>query len=465
MKEQFAVRGFNPCESLLRHTPEQLRRFIRRMKRLKFNTIIIHCDYGWKRYKDLILEECRRAGVEITLMTFGPRTFYRYTDWKPEFFARKEDGGLFTEKLECETYPCRFAPGALEAFEEGARAWLAELPPAIRRIHMRAADGRDFCQCPQCRKFVPEERWNPFVARFVKAVQETRPDLAFETDVYVRRYDLPEDPRPFDAMARIMFDTFPRTPTFPLGSSLDTSSRGVMRRYYGTGNEPDELTCNTAMLRKLEEWNRAFPGKVYIHENVMKQGYVGNFQYGTRSYLEDLKTFRKLGIQGVCFEAYEPGYGAFAELFDLLARALRGEEVEYAPCELDEIVREKKMTWFCQDPDLPLAPYITDPVLLKSQQFYQKRVTGLSPQYFRDYVSFALENEDRLDSLFIGYVQARTHLREGKIAFRNLSPEAEKMLQARKLWDFMEDIPDSEDPRAVCRNILEELLRKAGPAV
>ena len=43
-KDLFSVRGFNPCESLLRHTPEQLRRFIRRMKQLNFNTIIIHYD-------------------------------------------------------------------------------------------------------------------------------------------------------------------------------------------------------------------------------------------------------------------------------------------------------------------------------------------------------------------------------------------------------------------------------------
>ena len=51
------------------------------------------------------------------------------------------------------------------------------------------------------------------------------------------------------------------------------------------------------------------------------------------------------------------------------------------------------------------------------------------------------------------------------VELSDLSPEAEKMLSARKLWDFMEDIPDNEDPRAVCRNILEELLRKAAPAV
>ena len=111
MKELFTIRGFNPCESLLRHTPEQLRTFIRRMKQLNFNSIIIHYDYGWKRYRELILEECAKAGVEITLMTFGPRTFYRFADWKKDFLARKEDGSFFTEKLECETFPCRFAPG------------------------------------------------------------------------------------------------------------------------------------------------------------------------------------------------------------------------------------------------------------------------------------------------------------------------------------------------------------------
>ena len=154
MKELFPIRGFNPCESLLRHTPEQLRCFIRRMKRLKFNSIIIHYDYGWKRYKELILEECRRAGVEITLMTFGPRTFYRYTDWKPEFFAKKEDGGLFTEKLECETYPCRFAPGALEGPRASVMARQEKSDVSARQ--MRKKPSR---RALASAAFSPRQRW------------------------------------------------------------------------------------------------------------------------------------------------------------------------------------------------------------------------------------------------------------------------------------------------------------------
>ena len=62
--KDFPIRGFNPCESLLRHTPEQLRRFIRRMKEFDFNSIIIHSDYGWQRYRSLIEKECADAGVE-----------------------------------------------------------------------------------------------------------------------------------------------------------------------------------------------------------------------------------------------------------------------------------------------------------------------------------------------------------------------------------------------------------------
>lgn len=463
MKETFAVRGFNPCESLLRHTPEQLRRFLRRMKTLDLNTIIIHYDYGWRHYRSLILEECRKAGVEITLMTFGPRTFFRCSEWKKEFSARREDGSFFTEKLECETQPCRFAPGALEAFEAGAAAWLAELPPEIHRVHMRAGDGLEFCRCPRCRTLPIQERWNPFVQRFVEAARKLRPDLKIETDVYICRYDLPEQPEVYEAMDRIMFDTFPRLPAFPLGSSEDVVTRGGMHNVYGAKSDSPELTSNTLLLQKLEAWNARFPGKLYVHENVMKQGLVGNFQYCTHSYLEDLETFRSLGLQGVCFEAFEPGYSAFAGLFETLSQAAGGKAPEHIPCELERMVREKRFYWVCDDPEFDLTPYISDPVLLKNHQFFQRYYLDGSLKFFRDYVSFALEHDDRLDVLYIGFWQSRYLLKNNKIRFRDLSPEAERMLQSRKLWDFMESLAEAEveDPRALCRELVAELLCKA----
>ena len=460
MKGIFPVRGFNPCESLLRHTPEQLRQFLRRMKDLNFNSIIIHYDYGWKRYKDIILEECRNAGVEITLMTFGPRTFYSYSNWEKEFSARRRDGSFFTEKLECETFPCRFAPGALEAYEKGAALWLRDLPPEINRIHMRAADGCDYCLCPQCRELPVTERWNPFIERFVKAVKENRPDLKIETDVYVMRYDIPSDRSAFAAMDRIMFDTFPRTPTFPLGSTEDTCTCGHMTRAYGNGSEPESLTANSAMLQKIKEWNEAFPGKVYIHENVMKQGFFGNFQYGTDSYLQDLKIFRELGLQGVCFEAFEPGYGAFAELFELLSRAMQGEDICRPVSKIEKIIREKKMEWFCQDQDMELEKYITDPVLLKNQKFYQKKTLRNLSGHFKEYINFAFENKDCLDYLCMGYGTLRGGFVRGLCRFKELTGEEHRFLTSRKLWDFMEEIPAEQDPCAVTASVIESLLEK-----
>ena len=120
----FAIRGFNMCESLLRHSPEQLRTFIRRMKKLRLNTLILHYDYGWKRYQDLLIAECEACGIEIILMTFGPRTFFSYCDWKPQWLAGKEDGTPWTCRLECEPYPCAAHAECLEAYEYGARQWL-----------------------------------------------------------------------------------------------------------------------------------------------------------------------------------------------------------------------------------------------------------------------------------------------------------------------------------------------------
>ena len=459
MKNIFPMRGFNPCESLLRHTPEQLRKFLRRMKELNFNSIIIHYDYGWNRYKEIILEECRKAGVEITLMTFGPRTFYRYTDWKQSFFARKEDGSFFTDKLECETFPCRFAPGALDAYEEGCIAWLKELPPEITRIHMRAADGRDYCLCPKCRLMPAEERWNPFIERFVKAVKENRSDLKIETDVYTRRYDIPADRSAFAAMDRIMFDTFPRVPAFPLGSTDDICTSGDYRVSYGSGREPESLTAGSAMLQKIEEWNAAFPGKVYIHENVMKQSFCGNFQYGTGAYLEDLEKYAKMGIQGVLFEAFEPGYGAFAELFEILSRAMTGEEIAYELSPIEKLCRQVgRMELSAKD--IPFAKYITDPVLLKNRQFYKRKVEEISPAFFREYVNFAFENEERLDALCIAFHNLRLGVLKKKLNFKALSPESEKLVRSRKLWDFMEDIPLELDPRAFTKSCIEEILSK-----
>ncbi len=456
----FAIRGFNPCESLLRHTPEQLRTFLRRMKTLNMNTIIIHYDYGWKRYQDLILEECDRNKIEIILMTFGPRTFLSYSDWKPVWFAKNADGILFTNRLECETFPCRFNPECLEAYEYGAKQWLKSLPPQIRHVHMRAADGLMFCQCEKCRMLPEQERWQPFVELFTKAVLETCPEIRFETDVYMKRYNIPQNHKPFEQMTDIMYDTFYHSPQHPLISGTDFYTANTVQHAASESN-PDAKTAGLYHLNRLREWCREFPEKVYIHENAMAQGLCGTFQFGTETYLKDLDLFRKLGVQGVCYEAYEPGYSNFEQMFELLAKSMNGEEVEYTPSEM-ELSAKQNSIWFDTDPNFPLEKYISDPFTLKQHQLYRPIWTGGGLREMRNYLEFMLENKDRLDYLFTGYfIFQQVGLHGKKMKFRNLTEQENDFLHRRKLWDFMEDIPISEDPRKICLNIIQSMLAKA----
>lgn len=457
--EAFEIRGFNPCESLLRHKPEQLRTFIRRMKTLNLNTLIVHYDYGWKRYKDLIIGECEAAGVEIILMTFGPRTFLSYSPWKSEWFAKKADGTSFTENLECETYPCAQEKECLEAYDYGARQWLKSLPVQIKHVHMRAADGLMFCQCEKCRKLPDYEKWQPFVDIFTRAVMEERPNLCFETDVYVKRYHIPQNSESFGHMGNIMYDTFYRHTAFPIGSTQDEVNKKSVC-YAATEKDPDATTPNEYHLHRLKEWCNKFPGKVYIHENAMGQSLYGQFQYATGTYLKDLELYRSLGVKGVCYEAYEPGYEGFSGMFETLARALNGEEVEYEESDLEKKIKEKPMWLFCVDPDFPLEEYIKDPVYLKQAQFFRQAWNNPTAQFYRDYVEFSFEHEEIFDPIYIGFAVAVYGYRMKKFKFTKLSPQADDMLHRRKLWDFMEDIPLDQDPWEVCRELIYEFMEK-----
>jgi len=458
----FDIRGFNLCESILRHTPDQLRSFIRRMKRLNMNTLIVHYDYGWRRYKKLIIEECKTAGVNIILMTFGPRTFWSYTDWDKDWFAQNESGETFTRRLECETQPCGFSHEGIEAFYYGATQWLKSLEPEIKDVHMRAADGIMFCRCGKCRGIPVQERWQPYVEAFTKAVLDTRPDLNFETDIYVSRYEMPRNIETHRSMTRVMYDTFYRNNFFPIGSGKDVINADMMK--YAAGHEHwDAPTPNSYHLKRLKEWSGIMPGRVYIHENVMAQGLLGTFQHCTGVYLDDLKTYRGLGIKGVCYEAYEPGYSFFERNFEILAHALtdlddaRGN---YKAPPLEQKLRTcDKMRLFCDDPSFPLQEHLIDPLLLKQAQLFRECWRGITADIYRRYLNFGLEHADIMDYLMIGF-QAKAGLIFRKIKFKNLSEKAQDLLNRRKLWDFMEDIPMDQDPVAVTRKLMEELYEK-----
>jgi hypothetical protein len=318
-----------------------------------------------------------------------------------------------------------------------------------------------FCQCEKCRVLPDHEKWQPFVDIFAEAVLEARPDLEFETDIYVKRYLIPQNRVPYQQMQHIMYDTFFRSPIFPLGTQRDVFNKGNVK-HAATEPNPDAETPNMYHMNRLREWTSAFPGKMYIHENAMAQGYFGVFQFATQAMLEDLKTFRQLGIDGVCYEAYEPGYKQFEDMFEILAKAMMGEEIDYQPNELERAMNDKEyIGWFGRTPPEPwMLPYITDPRNLKLHQLIGAYNTDPCKQTFRNMLNFAVEHKDVLDPLYIADFHARGAMRRGLLDKNDLSEVAQDMLSRRKLWDFMEEIPMEDDPIKVCLGIVEEIIEK-----
>ena len=453
----FDIRGFNLCESILRHTPEQLTRFIRRMKELDANTLIIHADYGWERRKELIFRECAAAGVEIVLMSFGPRTMLRQTDWKTDFLAKDENGIPYCKQPECESWLCVSNPEALEAFEEGSRKYLANLSGRIRYFHLRAPDGHDICRCPGCRKLSKQDQWAIPLAIFTRCAGEMRQDLELESDLYIGRYRMPQKKEVFTALDRIMYDTFYRHPFFPLGSTRDHLNAGALP--YADAN-PDAPTPNAFHAKRLEEWSRLTPGRIYIHENLMLQSYLGVFQHNTGIQLQDQQFYRQLGLRGVCYEAFEPGFANFESGIRTLMAGLKdpAAAMDYQPEELEKALQESDMNIFCNSQTFPFEKYLTDPFERRLVRYFRHFWVDFSAAWFREFMEFCLENQDRCDPLMTVWRVAKAGIDRKLIRFENPGGTAMDLLTRRKLWDFMEDLP-GDDPRSIAIEAMQSLIR------
>jgi len=88
-RPEFVIRGLNPCESLNRHTPEQLVRFMDRMGRWRMNTLIIHSNYGFRTHQALIEREAAKRGIELVHYTYSNLCFM--DGIAPEHFAKDSE--------------------------------------------------------------------------------------------------------------------------------------------------------------------------------------------------------------------------------------------------------------------------------------------------------------------------------------------------------------------------------------
>ncbi len=456
----FPIRGFNLVESVLRHTPDQLRRFVRRMKSLNMNSLILHYDYGFRRYGTLLMEECAAAGIEIRLMVFGPRTVFRFTDWTEQDLAKAEDGRPFTTRLECETWPCRANPGVLERYAEGCRKLLETIPKQISILQMRSADGFFSCRCPVCRNHPVRDNWQPFLKIFQQTARQIRPDLKLEADCYVRRYDFPSDMTVSDNMDYLMYDTFFRQVRFPLG---EPSSNLCDMPYAADGPVDANLSPNVYHAERIRAWTQRCPGKIYLHENCMLQSNQGIFQPATGVYLRDLDFLRTCHAEGILYEAFEPGFSRFEELFGILSDALCGKTVLWKPDRREQLFCSRWNGGWMDRDQKPESVFSGEEL----EQIRLVRTIRETPSIraMRRFIEFLFERADHLDYLFITFQTLLEMKRKNGLEFPGISEPAADLLGRRKLWDFMEDIPDDEDPRAATADLLLELAEHArGPA-
>ena len=328
-RPEFAIRGLNPCESLNRHSPTQLARLIDRMGRWRMNTLIIHSNYGFEQHRSLIEREAALRGIELVHYTYSNLCFMDGID--PEHFARGADGQPMWERAECETRLCVSDSTGLERYTANIAQYI-EAHPDFERMIFCTADGASLCQCPHGRERNAISQWRDIFNPFFDIAHRQR---KLEMLVYIQRFSVPSDLSRISRLDRVLFDTHLRYPRTALGTSHAWGKHGP-RSYYPADIDPlqdprGDQPINVYLWDRLVEWRRAFQGQLYVFENLMIQGIWGCPRPNTSIYLEDLRNFKKLGIDGVVYEAFEPGIEPFVPTFNAIALAMWNLNYPYQP--------------------------------------------------------------------------------------------------------------------------------------
>ena len=326
-RPEFVIRGLNPCESLNRHTPEQLVRFMDRMGRWRMNTLIIHSNYGFRTHQALIEREAAKRGIELVHYTYSNLCFM--DGIAPEHFAKDSERRAMWDRAECETRLCVSDAQGLRQYAANVRRYLEE-HPAYARLLFATADGYKVCQCPGCRGLNALGQWQKIFDPFFDEACGRR---KLEMLVYLQRFSVPPDLARINRIDRVLFDTHLRYPRAPLGAPHAWMKQGA--RFCGPADplqDPrGDQPINVYLWDRLVEWRQAFKGQLYVFENLMIQGICSCPRPNTSIYLDDLRNFRKLGIDGVVYEAFEPGIDPFLPTFDAIAVAMWAVDYPYTP--------------------------------------------------------------------------------------------------------------------------------------
>ncbi len=414
---EFSIRGVNPCESLSRHTPEQLKKFIDRCGRWRFNTIIIHTQYGYWKNRKLIEEECAKRGIEQVFYTYYNLAFCKYNI--REDFARREDGSIIPkgDKLECADRLCVSNPEGLARYRRGLVEYLAE-HPELDDMMFATSDDFDYCRCGKCVKLDPVAQCEVLFNDFFDAASDRRRELL----LYYLRYHLPGDLNRVKKLDKIMFDTHPRDREFSL---KDPEGKSVSREpglMATVDKRAAGCSCNTYLYDRLRDWREAYPGKLYVFENFMMQCMYGVPTFNLKVYLQDLRDFATLGIDGVVYEAFEPGINGMLPVLNQVSRAMWDLKKDWSLTPAEENDRPDYAEFY------------------RLVGIYRREKSPASYIALMDYL-FSRPDREEFDYRYIGF-NALWNVQKKHGFFQIGDPVADLFLSTHKLWDFMEKTPD-----------------------
>ncbi len=413
----FSIRGLFECGVQQRYwTSEMVRRFIDRIGRWRMNTLPVITAHGYKEYADIIDEECAKRGIDIIHYTYYQ---FAFCDSVPrEYFAVDANGNPKPqyEHLETNDRLCASNPEGLNLFRQGVRKYIKEHPDRTKLL-FATPDGHDLCQCNECSKLGPVGQTMPFFEIFMQETVGGKFQRQWLT--YYQRYKLPEDMSLIRNTEAIMYDTHIRNPFFPLHDPEMKSGRASDHEEVDTRAKVS--TRNRYLFDRLKEWKEAYYGNIYIHENLMVHASLGVPRFNTPVYIEDLRQYRKLGIEGVVYEAYESGIRPFLPQLGTLARAMWEPDANYE---------------FLDD---------ANPELSEFYQLVNDWKNTPDWKSARNLMHYLMERPDRdeFDWLWIGFRTMQVAYSKNKLL--QLSIEERELLESIKLWDYMEGRANARD--------------------
>ena len=449
------IRGIYPCETLHRHSPEQMRRLIDRMGKWRFNTFVAYTYYGFREHVALIEEECAKRGIDVVYYYNTSFQFMRELD-APAHFAKNAAGKPFSETLMCITRPCFADPAVRERMGRAIETFFQrELPAHHRTLLFAPADGVQVCLCPSCRRLSPMEQWEIIQQAINSSMRRHANDRTQWSQIYVQRYRPPADLASYDRVDRIFFDTHLRERWHALGQEHETTPDTEAQADWVERHTPE----NVYLLDRIREWRHRANKPVTVFENLMVQGTFSHGQFNTPILLEDLRVLQNAGVDGMLYEAFEPGMDSFAPEFGHLARAMWDPDYAYQPTKLEAWIINR-MTRSSDDlpkqirsmanhlvsvlPDFPWA--LAEEELGAVHTEYLRRFgrlwTDVNAANAAAVVDHIYAYKERFDRGLIGFFALRRLFREEGIP--GLTPEETRYLSYWKLWDFMDE---QADPR------------------